>query len=211
MVPEEILLGLTDHHTVIFDNQQHIHREVVESLKELQSKARLEGFELTVCSGFRSFQRQCEIWNRKAKESNKKTESETIHSILRWSALPGLSRHHWGTDFDVIDKKGMAPHYQVKLVPEEFELGGPFGELHAWLDSEMGNLGFFRPYQSDRGGVSPERWHLSYAPLSQKYLGQLNLEKVEEAIEKSDLLLKAQVLTELPEIFDRYTLNIDLP
>lgn len=211
MVPEEILLGLTESHTIIFDNQQRVHREVIEPLKELQLRARQAGFELMVCSGFRSFQRQSEIWNRKVKESSHKIESEIIHSILRWSALPGLSRHHWGTDFDVIDKKGLVPDYQVKLVPEEFELGGPFGKLHAWLDSEMGNLGFFRPYQSDRGGVSPERWHLSYAPLSQQYLGQLKLEKVQEAVEKSDLLLKTQVLTELPEVFNRYTLSIDLP
>ena len=26
--------------------------------------------------------------------------------------------------------------------------------------------GFFRPYGEDRGGVAPERWHLSFAPLS---------------------------------------------
>jgi hypothetical protein len=26
--------------------------------------------------------------------------------------------------------------------------------------------GFYRPYAVDRGGVAPERWHLSYAPLA---------------------------------------------
>lgn len=210
-IREDILLGITDDHTVTFDNQQRVHQEVVGPLKEIQSRAQKAGFEFWVCSGFRSFQRQTEIWNRKVKESVGKSESEIIHTLLRWSALPGLSRHHWGTDFDVIDKKGLAPGYQVKLIPEEFELGGPFGGLHQWLDSEMGALGFFRPYQKDRGGVSPERWHLSYAPLSQKFLNAFDLEKVKEAIENSEMLLKEQVLSELSDIFNRYTLNIDSP
>lgn len=208
---KNILLGLDDHHTVQIENHQRVHQEVLTPLRELQQRAEKAGFEFLVCSGFRSFQRQCEIWNRKVKESSFSSESETIHSILRWSALPGLSRHHWGTDFDVIDKKGLAPHYQVKLTPDEFELGGPFHELHEWLDTEMEMLGFFRPYKSDRGGVSPERWHLSYAPLAQKYLAVLKMEDVQEEIEKSSLLLKKKVLSELPLIMNRYTLNIDIP
>ena len=41
--------------------------------------------------------------------------------------------------------------------------------MHAWLDGQMAagrSHGFFRPYQKDHGGIAPERWHLSYAPLA---------------------------------------------
>ena len=30
-------------------------------------------------------------------------ETERLHAILHWSALPGTSRHHWGTDLDIYD------------------------------------------------------------------------------------------------------------
>ena len=30
----------------------------------------------------------------------------------------------------------------------------------------MHAFGFFRPYTTDRGGVAPEPWHLSYAPVA---------------------------------------------
>ncbi|MCZ8486094.1 D-alanyl-D-alanine carboxypeptidase family protein [Vibrio lentus] len=29
------------------------------------------------------------------------SEQQKLSAILRWSALPGASRHHWGCDFDV--------------------------------------------------------------------------------------------------------------
>ena len=51
---------------------------------------------------------------------------ERIEAILPWSALPGASRHHWGTDVDLIDRKATPPGYRVQLTPEEFEPGGPF-------------------------------------------------------------------------------------
>ncbi|NIM47861.1 MAG: D-alanyl-D-alanine carboxypeptidase family protein, partial [Gemmatimonadales bacterium] len=86
---------------------------------------------------------------------------------LRWSALPGASRHHWGTDLDVYDLAARPEGYEVELIPEEVDAGGMFGPLHEWLDGRIAAdaaFGFFRPYERDRQGVAPERWHLSYAP-----------------------------------------------
>ncbi len=36
-------------------------------------------------------------------------EAERVAAILVWSALPGASRHHWGTDCDVIDAAALPP------------------------------------------------------------------------------------------------------
>ena len=218
----DALVGKTDLHTAVFQkSQQKVHQEVVEPLEDLASEAKKVGFELVVCSGFRSFERQVEIWNGKvsgklpvldAKGVPLKREGLTseilIHSILRWSALPGTSRHHWGTDFDVIDGSRMKEGMKVRLVPEEFESGGPFFELHEWLDEEMADYGFFRPYDQERGGVSPERWHLSYAPLAKKFLEALSEELVAKTIGPSHLELKNEVLQLLPQIFQKYVRNV---
>lgn len=219
-----ILTGQTDSHTVDFFQGLRVHREVEKSLRAMADEAAKAGFQLQVVSGYRSYQRQLEIWNAKAtgkrpvvdadnRQISPKdvSEEELIHLILRWSALPGTSRHHWGTDLDIIDGSKVTSGMKVKLVPEEFDRGGPFSKLHDWLDKNMGRFGFFRPYESERGGVSPERWHLSHAPIAQPYLKQLTEEMIFQVLNNSELELKSSVLKLLPEIFRRYVQNIDLP
>jgi LAS superfamily LD-carboxypeptidase LdcB len=220
----ELLTGLTDSHTVGFLKNQRVHREVEKPLKAMTDEAAKEGYQLQVCSGYRSFQRQCEIWNEKVTgkrpildshnlpiSQKGLTEEEIIYAILRWSALPATSRHHWGTDLDIIDASKLGPNTTVQLIAEEFEVGGPFSDLHDWLDKNMSRFGFFRPYATDRGGVSPERWHLSYAPLAETYLAELTEELVVGVLKKSNLELKKSVLAVLPQIFQRFILNIDIP
>lgn len=218
----DTLVGQTDSHTVLFPGtQQRVHEKVLEPLVQLAAGAQKAGFQLVVCSGFRSFSRQLEIWNGKvtgklpvlddkgqALQRSGLSNEELIHAILRWSALPGTSRHHWGTDFDVIDGAGLKEGMKVQLIPEEFEGSGPFSELHQWLDEHMEELGFFRPYEIDLGGVSPERWHLSYAPLANSFLSQLSEELVEKTLKASEIALKDEVLKLLPQIFEKYVRNI---
>ena len=63
-------------------------------------------------------------------------------------------------------RRAMPPGYRLQVVPGRIRAGGPFHRLTTWLDAHMHAFGFFRPYTTDRGGVSPEPWHLSYAPVA---------------------------------------------
>ncbi len=72
-------------------------------------------------------------------------------------------------------------------------------------------LVFFRPYRTDRGGVMPEPWHLSYAPVSLPALEALNLASLRRVLENSAIEGKQQVLARLPEIYTRFMLAIDMP
>jgi hypothetical protein len=140
---------------------------------------------------------------------------ERLHAILRFSAIPGTSRHHWGTDLDVYDTAAVAPDYQLQLSLQEVEPGGVFDPLHCWLDDKMAvgeSHGCYRPYAIDRGGVAAERWHLSYAPLafacgeqfSSALLGACW--ECEEA--NAALLLRDEIEAGLQQIMARY---IDVP
>ena len=75
---------------------------------------------------------------------------------------------------DVVDRAAVAPDYRPQLVPAEFARNGPFARLDAWLAANMGTFGFFRPYTTDRGGVQPEPWHLSFAPVAEAALAALD-------------------------------------
>ena len=190
----------------------------------MRDEARQAGIALYVASAYRDFNRQLAIWSGKfngqrplldpwgaSLDHAKLHESALIDAILTWSALPGASRHHWGSDFDVMDAAAIGPGEQARLVAQEYEPGGRFERLSGWLDSNMGRFGFFRPYAAWRGGVRPEPWHLSHAPVSVPALQVLSLEVLREAIEESGLPGKQTVLARLPELYERYVLAVDEP
>jgi LAS superfamily LD-carboxypeptidase LdcB len=200
-----------------------VHRDIVGPFRALQANAADSGFDVAILSGFRSFDRQLSIWNRKARgelavlDSDARplniaslTERELVFAILRWSALPGASRHHWGTDFDVFDAAARPDGYEIELVPAEYEGEGMFAPVSAWLDQRIANrssFGFFRPYDRDRSGIAPERWHLSYGPLAAEFARMLSIELLRDTVVSADMLLKDVVLANLEEIVDRFVKN----
>ncbi len=180
---KDILTGMTEKHLTPGLGGFLFAPPVAEAIERLHARAKAQGFELTITSSFRSFERQLGIWNAKALgkrvlldsfgsplEFSALTADQIIEAILRWSAFPGASRHHWGTDVDVYDAAAVPADYQVELTPQE--VSGVFSPFYSWLDDLIAKddaEGFYRPYDQDRGGIAPEAWHLSYRPLAQKY------------------------------------------
>ena len=227
MTIADIVTGSTDSHLVDFNkgsidtDVQWVHKQAVTPLLELQYAAQDAGFELRLCSSFRSFERQMLIWNGKVSGMRPVMDPfgnpmdltdlspwHKIQAILRWSALPGASRHHWGTDFDIYDIKVMPRGYQIKLIPEEVQGSGLFAPMHDWLDEYLSSeqTEFYRPYEIDTGGIAPERWHISYRPLADQYYRLLSVELIAERLRNSDLLLLDVVLENLDEIMQRFIL-----
>ena len=176
------LTGREDSHLVALPSGHWLQAQAAAAFQALQDDARSAGFDLAIASSFRSYSRQLAIWNGKARGERKVHDDagrevlvsalpgpQRLRAILRYSAIPGTSRHHWGTDLDVYDAAALPADYRLELSPAEVAPGGLFDPLHRWLDERMAageSCGFYRPYALDRGGVAPERWHLSYAPLS---------------------------------------------
>lgn len=200
-----------------------IHRDVVPAFRELRAEAAGAGFDVAILSGFRSFDKQLSIWNRKARgelpvlDSNaspldirRLRDDELMFTILRWSALPGASRHHWGTDLDVYDAAARPAGYEIELIPSEYDAEGMFSPFSAWLDERIANgtaSGFFRPYDLDRNGVAPERWHISYAPIAVPCQQALDADLLRPTVESADMMLKDVVLANLDEIVERFVVN----
>ena len=223
------LIGQTESHLCSSTDAERlgtrIHRDVVQPFLLLQDDARAAGFDLRIFSGFRDLDRQSSIWNRKATGKlavldshaaplniERLTEHKLVYAILRWSALPGASRHHWGTDIDVYDENTRPGAYEIELIPSEVEAGGIFAPLHRWLDEKIAAgtaHGFFRPYDEDRQGVAPERWHLSYAPVATPCAEGLTIDILGASISASELELKGTVLEHLKDIYKRFVININ--
>ena len=198
-----------------------LHKNVVQPFEALRAMASDAGFDLQIVSGYRSYSRQLAIWNAKAwgerpllddacneLELSRLSATETMHAILRWSALPGASRHHWGTDFDVYDAAAVDEGYKVQLVPEETIGGGPFTPMHKWLDKILPKTDFYRPYDEDCGGTCPERWHLSYRPVADLYAQKLSPTAILSTLDGVEIALRDNITEQIEIIFQRY---ISLP
>jgi LAS superfamily LD-carboxypeptidase LdcB len=214
------LTGQDESHLQSLASGQLLHPLVAAEFERLVLDAREAGFELAIASSFRSFDRQCAIWNGKALgqrvvhddagqavDMGELSPRDKLHAIMRYSALPGTSRHHWGTDLDVYDAGAMPVGYSLQLSPREVAPGGLFDPMHCWLDNRIAagqSRGFYRPYSTDRGGVAPERWHLSYAPLALACQSACTLELIRQALGGAKLELWAEIDGQLPEIIQRY-------
>jgi LAS superfamily LD-carboxypeptidase LdcB len=200
------------------------HADVIGPYLALHAAAARDGLDIGIVSAFRDFDAQVRIWNLKyrgkrplygrdgtPRSRDALPAGELIDAILCWSALPGASRHHWGSEIDVIDRAAVPEGYRIRLLPEEAAPGGVFFRLHQWLDLHMGEFGFYRPYRTDRGGVAAEPWHLSYAAVAAVAQSALTPEAVADALRSADLLGRDEILARLPLIFSRYVANVDLP
>lgn len=219
------LTGRTrEHLSELADPACSLHGQVVSPFLTLRAAAAADGIDLVAISSFRDFHRQLAIWNGKYRgerplqdragrplQAAALTPAERVEAILWWSALPGASRHHWGTDFDVVDAAAMPEGYRPQLVPAEYRAGGPFHRLTTWLDRHLHDFGFYRPFATDRGGVSPEPWHLSHAPVAQAAEAQFSLAGLRAVLEESDIEGKPEVLASLARNFDSYVVNVDRP
>jgi LAS superfamily LD-carboxypeptidase LdcB len=219
------ITGRARTHVMQFDDPKFAAQpEVVRAFLLMREDAKRAGIDLLPFSTFRDFRTQLRIWNLKfsgkkplydiegnLRDITSLDDGQIIDCILNWSALPGGSRHQWGTEIDVIDGAAMPNGYRPKLLPEEVRAGGIFYALHQWLDENIAKHGFFRPYKFFRGGMYPEPWHLSYAPLSTIAVARVNPELLTRVTQESQILGKEIVLDRIPQIYQNHILNFVPP
>ncbi len=106
-----------DHLQQYKDTSHFLEAKTLENFLKLQVAAKTEiNAQLEIISSYRDFSRQESIWNRKVSgdlkilDDNERvinpknySQEELITKIARFSAIPGASRHHWGTDIDIYD------------------------------------------------------------------------------------------------------------
>lgn len=136
--------------------------EAYEAYLDMYQAALEDGIRLAIVSSARSFYEQKYIWDIKWKNSEDTLDVDKARFILRYSAMPGTSRHHWGTDIDL-----------NSVEPAFFEASE--GKLvYNWLLQNATKFGYFQPYtvinEARPTGYQEEKWHWSYAPVADSCL-----------------------------------------
>ena len=139
-------------------------RRMYRAFKKAYPKGRFE-----IVSATRNFDAQRAIWDGKW-SGRTKVNGKSLpvsfpeplargREILKFSSMPGTSRHHWGTDVDITS------------LENAYFSAGPGRQLLEWLEQNASDYGFCRPYSGGRRqGYQEERWHWSYRPVSARLL-----------------------------------------
>lgn len=142
---------------------------VYEAFKAMHAAAQLDSVNLVILSSTRTFHHQKTIWEKKW--SNTKYMGwdaiAKAQDILKYSSMPGSSRHHWGTDIDLNNFEN-----------EWFETEEG-QRVYAWLQINGPRFGFYQVYtakvgESPRTGYEEEKWHWSYLPVATPMLEAYN-------------------------------------
>lgn len=203
-----------------FSQNHFLQEDSLKAFLSLQQSAGKSGFNLQPASSFRDFQRQQSIWNSKFQGKRKVhddqgnpinlselSEWDKIQCILRWSALPGGSRHHWGTEIDIFDPD-LLGNASLQLEPWEYEKDGYFYELSLWLQENLAQFDFTLPFvglQTNKK-IGTEPWHISYLPVAQQAQQQFTPEILLLAWQQEEIAGKACLKKHLSEIFDHFFL-----
>jgi len=146
-----------------------LRKDTYAAFLQMRTAAKAKGINLVIRSATRNFDYQKGIWERKwsgkTKIENGKDAStaypdptDRALAILRYSSMPGTSRHHWGTDIDLnsFDNEWFAEGEGLKLYNWLVEFGPAFGFCQPYTPK-----GDARPH-----GYEEEKWHWSYTPVS---------------------------------------------
>ncbi|WP_406021146.1 M15 family metallopeptidase [Succinivibrio sp.] len=203
MVTKEEYLGLDSSNLVKFHNPGSSLEFLAEAsslkaLKALIDDASLHGFDLCVASAYRSFDRQFAIVNdkfigkRAVLDENEQlldisvlSDEKKVLAILRFSAVPGFSRHHFGTDFDIYAKNCLKDGDKLLLTANEYEKGSYFYEFGLYLEKSLEKFGFSRPF-SKRDLFGYEPWHISYEKSAMKVIQSFDINAAIAYLESFD-------------------------
>jgi LAS superfamily LD-carboxypeptidase LdcB len=154
------------------DGTYYLRKDAYQAFEAMHKAAAKDSIRLEIISATRNFDRQKSIWEAKwtgarlLEGSEKAPETypdpkDRALAILRWSSMPGTSRHHWGTDMDI-----------NKLNNEYFASGQGLKE-YEWLTAHAHEYGFCQPYSPKGEGLRPhgyneEKWHWSFKPVARQ-------------------------------------------
>lgn len=220
MLNPTMLTGQSTEHLVPLYEHHRLQPEAATAFKALQYQAYQAGFNLQPASTFRDFSRQQTIWNEKFQgkrpvldassqplDIHLLNEGERCLAILYWSALPGCSRHHWGSDLDIYDPDLLPPGKTLQLTPWEYLQDGYFHTLHQWLTHNMAQFGFYRPFNGPPQKVAIEPWHLSYRPLAQLAEHFLTEAIVKNAWQGQFIAGSSWLLENLTDVFTHFVMT----
>ena len=157
-----------------FRDSVFIQKEPYAAFIQMCEAAKADKIPLIIVSATRNFDEQKELWEAKWKgkilvdgnvDAGKIIDPiERSFAIMLYTAMPGTSRHQWGTDIDLNSVE--RTYFQT-----------PQGKrVYEWLKNNAGKFGFCQTYTKKNparpDGYEEEKWHWSFTSMADEYYNQ---------------------------------------
>ena len=140
----------------VLEDGHQVDYRIAEDLGKMLSDAKAEGLELLVCSAYRSYERQADLFNSSVEELMEQgmTYREAYYKTHEQVAIVNYSEHHTGLAVDIVGKN----HQMLD------ERQGRTKEAQ-WLAQNCSRYGFILRYPKGKEkvtGIEYESWHFRY-------------------------------------------------
>lgn len=149
-------------------NGQAVDSRAYPELQRMMDACRAEELEPLICSSYRSWDKQEELFEKKVQTclAGASSRQEAEEQAAEWVSRPGTSEHQAGLALDIVDKS-----YQL------LDEGQEDTAVQQWLMAHCAEYGFILRYPTDKSaltGVGYEPWHYRYvgADAAQEIMGQ---------------------------------------
>lgn len=135
-------------------------KKAAESARNLVAAAKEAGFNMALCSAYRTVSKSAELYQRKVNEflSYGYSEAEAKTEAAKWVAPPGTSEHHTGLAMDLVSSDYWNYYSDLEHDYEKFD-------SFKWLYEHCAEFGFILRYPKDKQditGITYEPWHYRY-------------------------------------------------
>ena len=135
---------------------QYVDRRAAGDLKAMLAAARAEGLEPLICSGYRTQEKQTQLFDNKLRRcmaQGLSAEDAAVEAAL-WVARPGTSEHQLGLAVDIVSRENRNLDDSQADTPAQ-----------QWLMAHCWEYGFIFRYPKDKTDVTKigyEPWHYRY-------------------------------------------------
>ncbi|MFN3940338.1 MAG: M15 family metallopeptidase [Chitinophagales bacterium] len=142
-----------------YRTKMYLLKDTYTAFHRMYLAASKEGIPLKIISATRTFDEQKNVWEDKWKKNALQFSDPLLRAsaILQYSAMPGTSRHHWGTEID------------LNSLSDAYFESAAGRKVYSWLQQNAPSYGFcqtYNQYNQRNAGYQEEKWHWSYYPIS---------------------------------------------
>ncbi len=154
-IPEDYLLE-----TEKVQGKYKMDIKAAESARNLLDAAAKAGFNMQLCSAYRTVEKSAELYERKVNQyiGYGYSEADAKVEAAKWVAPPGTSEHHTGLAMDLVSSDYWNYYSDLEHDYENFD-------SFKWMYEHCAEFGFILRYPKDKQditGITYEPWHYRY-------------------------------------------------
>ena len=137
--------------------------KAAESARNLVAAAKEAGFNMQLCSAYRTVEKSAQLYKNKVNEyiGYGYSEADAKVEAAKWVAPPGTSEHHTGLAMDLVSSDYWNYYSDLEHDYEKFD-------SFRWMYEHCAEFGFILRYPKDKQditGITYEPWHYRFVGI----------------------------------------------